>query len=236
MKKIIKLLALILVVITIYLIYNLTNKNNKTYIALGDSLSVGINSYNGEDYSYSDYFKDYLIKTNKLSLYTKEYTDKNKMIKDIYNDILTDKTVTIKEKNYNIKELLRESDVITLSIGLNDIIFEYNTKGRNISEYEEDIIIDNIFKEYKSLIKELKKYYQKKIYIIGYFKNNTKYDSLIEKLNRRYKDYAEEENDIYISTDFVEKNKKYFDSSLYYPNTKAYEDISKRIISKYKKY
>lgn len=233
MKKILKLLALILIVIIIYFIYNVTNKNNKTYIALGDSLSVGINSYSGEDYSYSDYFKDYLIKTNKLSLYTKEYTDKNKMIKDIYNDILTDKTVKIEDKTYSIKELLRESDVITLSIGLNDIIFEYNNKERKIGSYEEDLIINDIFKEYKNLIKELKKYYQKKIYVVGYFKNNTKYDNLIEKLNRKYKDYAEEEKDIFISTDFVETNKKYFDTSLYYPNSKAYEDISKKIIDEY---
>ena len=117
MKKILKLLILFSSIIFIYLIYNFTNNKNITYLALGDGLTLGENSYGGISYSYSDYFKDYLKQENMLKLYSKDYASKNKSIINLHNDILKNKEIKIDNITYNFKELLRESDIISLSIG-----------------------------------------------------------------------------------------------------------------------
>lgn len=234
MKKHLKLIVLLLAVSSIYLIYNLNNKNNITYISIGDSLSLGENSYGATNYGYSDYFKDYLEKNNLLATYNKTYTSKTKTINDLYKEVLLDDQTLIDNNSYNLKRLLRDSEIVSLSIGLNDLIFEYSLKNGQITEYEEDRIINTVFNNYKNLIEEIKKYYHYPIYIIGYYENNTKYDYLIRKLNNRYKNYCEEENDIYIDTSFISNNKIYFDNpSSYYPNNLAYKKISQKMIRLY---
>lgn len=234
MKKKLKLIVLILTVASTYIIYNLNNQNNITYISLGDSLSLGENSYGATNYGYSDYFKDYLEKNNLLSIYNKTYTSKTKTISDLYKDVLLEDLTTVDNSSYNLKRLLRDSEILSLSIGLNDIIFEYNLKNTPLTDYEEDRIINKIFDNYKNLLKEIKKYYHYKIYVIGYYQANSKYDSLIKKLNIKYKNYCKEVEDIYIDTTFLSKNKIYFDNpSSYYPNNQGYKEISKKMIRLY---
>lgn len=236
MKKKLKLIILLLAVSSIYIIYNLNNKNNITYISIGDSLSLGENSYGATSYGYSDYFKDYLEKNKLLSNYNKAYTSKTKAINDLYNEVLMDELITVDNNTYNLKRLLRDSEIVSLSIGLNDIIFEYNLKNGNLTTYEENRIINNIFNKYKNLIEELKKYYHYPIYVISYYENNTKYDRLIKKLNYKYKNYCEEMGDIYVDTSFISKNNLYFDNpSSYYPNNLAYKKISEKMIRLYQK-
>ena len=48
-----KTLALIILSFIVYVIYACFHTNKLNYLALGDSLSVGINSYGEEIYSYS---------------------------------------------------------------------------------------------------------------------------------------------------------------------------------------
>lgn len=236
MKKKLKLIVLLLAVASTYLIYNLNKENNITYISIGDSLSLGENSYGATNYGYSDYFKDYLEKKNLLSTYNKIYTSKTKTISDLYKEVLLDDSTLVDHHSYNLKRLLRDSEVVSLSIGLNDLIFEYSLKNGQITEYEEERIINTVFNNYKNLIEEIKKYYHYPIYIIGYYENNTRYDSLIRKLNNIYKNYSKKERDIYIDTSFIGKNKIYFDNpQSYYPNNLAYQEISKRIINQYQK-
>lgn len=236
MKKHLKLIIFIITIISIYLIYTLTNKNNLIYVSIGDSLSLGENSYGATNYGYSDYFKDYLQKNELLSGYNKTFTDKTKTINDIYKDLLTDKKTLIENNSYNLKRLLREAHIVTMSIGLNDLIFEYNINQKPLTIYEEDRIVTKVFDNYQNLIQEIKKYYKYPIYIIGYYENNTKYDNLIKKLNAKYKKYSKKNNDIYIDTTFISKNNIYFDNpNSYYPNNLAYKEISKKIIRLYQK-
>ena len=232
MKKLIKILVLLLITSTIFLIYNNTNKNNLIYLPLGDGLSLGENSYGGIDYSYTDYFKDYLREKKLLNFYTKKYLSKTKTIKDVYNDLLLDKNSTINKNSYTFKSLLREADIITISVGINDIIFQYD-----VNTYKSNIkIAKKVFNDYKKVIKELKKYYNGKIYVVGYYRHDTEYDEIIEILNNLYEEYSIKNKDIFISTDFVDKNKDYFDKlNSYYPNKAAYRDIGNKLIKRYEK-
>ncbi len=235
MNKKIKIIILILLTSSIYFIYQETNNNNITYVSLGDSLSLGENSYGAISYGYSDYFKDYLQDKNILSIYNKTYTSKTKTITELYNDILVDETITIDSDNYNLRRLLSDADIISLSIGLNDLILETNTE-EYLSIYKENKIVESVYDKYEKLISEIKKYYNKKIYVIGYYENNSKYDKLISKINNKYKQLCKRNNDIFIDTSFISNNSKYFDNpKSYYPNNFAYQKISKKMIDAYEK-
>ena len=72
-SKKLKFLILVLMSSSVFFIYNKTNYNNVSYTIMGDSLSVGIDSYGQKIYSYGDYVKDYLKEKNKLKSYYSYY-------------------------------------------------------------------------------------------------------------------------------------------------------------------
>ena len=153
MKKYKKIIILTVISLSVYFIYLVTNKNNITYISLGDSLSIGQNAYGGNSYGYTGYFSDYLRKGHNLNITTTYFNSKNKDISTLYNDILKNESILIDNNNYNLKRLLQEADVITISIGLNDIIYEYSLKNKKkLSKYEEDRIISYIEDNFNNLI------------------------------------------------------------------------------------
>ncbi len=228
-----KLLILIVLSLSVILIYNKTNNHNINYTTIGDSLSLGIDSYGKQDYGYSDYVKDYLIDTNKLNTYSKSYTSKSMMINDIKISLISDQKMTNNNKNDNLKMILRETDILTMSIGIDDLLY----KMTHLSEKTDDnlnIIIDEIKISFEELIEEIKKVYRGPIYIIGYYNfQNTDlfYKKAISKLNNIY----EENSDItYISTEEISQNPNIFMSNpnSYYPNYKGYRLISTKIIDK----
>ena len=175
MNRLKKLFILLIISLSVYLIYYFTNNNSLTYLSLGDGLAIGENSYGGITYSYNQHFKDYLDKNEKLGIYIDQYNSKTKSLNSLYNDILKDKKITINNNTYTLKRLLQEADIITISIGLNDVIYEYNIKNKPyLSRYEEDKIIKFITDNYESLLKEIRRYTKRNIYLIGYPYHNTK--------------------------------------------------------------
>ena len=160
---------------------------------------------------------------------------KNKDISTLYNDILKNESILIDNNNYNLKRLLQEADVITISIGLNDIIYEYSLKNKKeLSKYEEDRIISYIEDNFNSLIQEIKKYTTKKIIVVGYPTNNVKYKNLIQKLNTKYKKICQSTTDIFIDSDKLLNNEKYFElKNNLFPNDQGYKKIAENIIKSY---
>ena len=224
-KRLIKLIFIVFISIIIFIIYNKTNHHNINYTVIGDSLSLGVNSYGIVEYGYSDYIKDYLKEKNKLKLYNKENTSKTATITSIYNDIITNKN--------EIKILIRDSDIITMTIGLNDLLYRIT-----IEDNIDNKLLDEIYKEieinYNNLIKEIIKYNPKKIYIIGYYTTNIKNKYETEKINRLNNILKNNNNVIYINTSIISKNStKYLsNNNSYYPNHLGYKEISKKIIEK----
>lgn len=221
-KKLKKLLILIIFIIpTIYIIYIFNNKNNMNYTALGDGYAQGINSYGIEDYGYSDYLKDHFIEINKLKNYNKNFTNKNMTINSLYNDIISNKHIN----NTNIRQLLRNTDILTLSIGINDLLFKQSIEELNNINFKE------IKSQYNLLITEIKKYYYNDIYIIGYYPNIKVNRKNINKLNQILKSNPKV---IYIDTTFITKNNNEYLSNYknIYPNTLGYKEISNKLILK----
>lgn len=231
-----KLLTLIILSSTVFFIYNKTNYNNITYTSLGDSLAVGIDSYGQRTYSYNDYVKEYLISKKKLKNYSKTFTSEDMTIEKLYNYILVNKEMNQNNKKENIKEILQETDYLTISIGLNDLLYKL-TLTNELNDNNLNIIIEEISNSFDELIKEIRKVYRHEIFVIGYYDiniDNKIYKKAIKKLNNIYKANSEV---IYISTYIISENKNIFLSnpSKYYPNYKGYQVISSKIIDKISK-
>ena len=239
MKKLIspKMQLLVLIIfISILSIYKITNHNNITYLSLGDGYAKGVNSYGIEEYGYSDYLRDKLQEKNKLKFYTKDFSKNNKSIKMLYNDIINNKKITNNNQTFYLKEELQEADIITLHIGLNDLKYEIMVE-ENMNYEKLEKIIEKLKKEYDTLIKEIKRYYKKDLYVIGYPINylESYYTSIgIRKLN----DYLRNNKQIiYIPVDTLENNKeKYFSNpNSNYPNRKGYLELANNIYKIYSK-
>lgn len=236
LKKHYKLIITILVIILIFLIFKINNQNNQSYLSLGDGFALGKDSYGQIDYGYSDYVKDYLQKNNYLNKYIKSFSEETMSITSLKEMIGTNKKINLNNHELNIRQTLRESTILTLSIGLNDLLYQLSISD-NVTNNNIDIIINNIEKSFKELIIEIKKYYQYDIYVIGYYNiydNNSPQNKGIIKLNdifRKNKDV------IYIDTYSIFKNNKSYRSrkQSIYPNRYGYQAISVEIIDKMSK-
>lgn len=235
-KKHHKLLIFILICITIFLIFKTNNHHNINYTVLGDNFALGKNAYGQIDYGYSDYIKDYLTENSKINKYIKSFARNDSSINNLYQDIIINKNIKINNESYNLKQTLRESNILTLSVGLNDLIYQISI-SENITSSEIERILNKIEDDFNKLINEIKKYYMNDIYVIGYYNiypDNKIYQQAIKKLNDIYKS---NKNVIYIDIyDLFNDNLIYFPQiTNYYPSREGYEAISLEIIRKMRK-
>ena len=224
MKRVIKLSILILISLSVYFIYQETNHKNIKILVLGDSLSLGINSYGIKEYGYVDYYKDYLVKKNKKISINKDYSKKELTIEELKEKIKT---------TPNLKKELSESHQLILNVGYNDLLYklslEQNNKNINLNKN-----IKEIESSYQELIKEIDKYYNNSIILIGYPPSNQDdyYKNIgIKKINKILKNTPKSS---YIDTYQLLNHKELFFSNphSYYPNRYGYQAIAKKIIEK----
>lgn len=216
MNRVIKLLILIILSLSVYFIFQITKESNIKIITLGDGLSLGINSYTIKDYSYTDYYRDYLVEENKeveIDNYSKEDLSIHELLKDI-------------KTNPTLKKDLMEAHILFLNVGYNDLNYKLSLEDINISKLNR--IIDEIDIEYKLLLKEIKKYYKNEIIVIDYPKSNTDnyyYNIGIRKLNKVLN------KSTFINTYSLlnDRNKYFSNPNSYYPNRLGYMKISKEI-------
>lgn len=235
-KKHIKLIVFIIVCISIYLIYSLSGNKKITYTSLGDGFSTGINSFYDISYGYNDYLKDYLKDNNQLNKYYNKFSYQDMTIKDLQKDIM----INVKDNdNNNIKQALRESNLLTISIGINDLIYKMDI-NKHMSEAKKDKAITEIMESLDKTMIEVKKYYKYDIYLLGYYNfypQNSVEKELLDKLNYEYKKYSKK-NDI-IFVDNINMNDKlgsYLDNpNSFYPNVSGYNAIYNNILSKINK-
>lgn len=235
-KKIIKLLSLFFIILLVFEIYTFAHTNKLYYIPLGDSLASGQNPYGEIGYGYTDYIKDYLKKHNKLAYYTKEYAKSGYTTENILADI---------NNNPNLKKDLRESDLVTLSIGANDLLHKTNIRGIDISKLltlKETVneIIPNLDK----CINEIRKYAKNRIIIVGYYNpipflfntSGNDLDELFAYIDAEYSKLAKKNNCEYISIyELFKSNNDYLpNTSDIHPNIKGYKSIANKIIKEAK--
>lgn len=221
MKKIIKLISLILITILIYFIYQKTNNTTYTITSIGDRLSLGVNSYGAVEYSYIDYYKEYLQKEKRNVLLNKTYSSNKQTIKEVLNEI---------KQLPEIKRVLSDTDVLMITLGYNDLLEEISLI-ENITDNKLNKAINDISNNYSELIKEIKKYYHNDIIVVGYYESNID-DYYINKGIKKLNTILNNEEVKFINTYNLLKNRSKFFSnpSSYYPNRYGYYAIFQEII------
>ena len=231
-KRHYKLIIFILIIFVVFLIYKTNHINYYSYTVLGDGYALGINSYGIEDYGYSDFLKDQIKKEEKLKTYTKTFSRSDISINRLYESIITDEKKSINNIKKNIKQVLRESDLVTLSIGLNDIIYKISITP-DITDKKVNTIVDNVTLELNQLIVEINKYYPKKVYLIGYPDipmENIYIKKGKKRLNRNMKEIS---NTVYINTEECIHHEDFLKSKSFYPSKygyyKIYQELRKKL-------
>lgn len=237
MKKYWKLMFLVVVVVMTLFIYKITYNHGYHYVALGDSLAVGVNSYGEINYGYNDYVKDYLEEKELLKSYTNAFSNIDYDINDLKDDIENNRRRVINNTDVSIRKALREADVVTISIGINDLAQVFKNNLNNKEKCLDKI--DDIYFELKDLLVEVRKYAKKEILLIGYYNPfpylkdyNNDINQLIEYSNSNLIRLAEEYNIYYVDIfDDLSGNTLYFSNpNRIYPNSFGYKMISKRLI------
>lgn len=225
--KILKRIGAVLVIIFLIIIY-IANKDDKIfYVSIGDGISLGINNNGEEDIGYSDYVKDYLESINQLKYYTKEFSNSNYRVIDIINNI--DDNIEL-DDSITIKKALMKSDIITMSIGFNEIMYKLNSSDEDYLIYN---YIDGLMEDIDVLIDKIKKYCKEDIFVIGYY-NPYSYDNsnynIIKYANSKLINICNEEGIYYIDTYnmFNDGNVVIYKNN--YPSYDGYKLISNSII------
>ena len=224
-----KLIVLFSVIFLTFIIYKVNANNLIDYMSIGDSLDLGINSYGNNTYSYHDYLKNYLDNNNLLHKTSFYYSKNNYKIEELLNDIKNNKEIIYNDKTYNIKKELREADLITIFIGMDELI---NKIESNITSSDIDTLINNM----DSLVSTIKKISSSNIVLIGYYNpylDNLKISKIFSYVNNRYKELASKYKINYIDILNLNSNKEYLPNYKdYHLNSKGYLKIASKIIKK----
>ena len=223
MKKIIFTIILFL---SCYLIYTLTNNNNLNYVTLGDSLSKGVTPYFANGYGYSNYIVDYLKKNNKLNSYNDDFTSVDYRITDLINLI----NINYETNNQTINQAIHSADIITISVGMQELYYKINTNNTNIYTY-----IDKMLEDTEELFTLIRKNNNKKIYMLGYYNTKNTNQDLFNYANIKLKEICQKNKITYIDTQSIfYKNTTYFENpNSFNPNLQGYYKIYEKIIEKF---
>lgn len=233
-----KILISAIVILSVFLIY-LCNMDKKVYyLALGDSLAYGEGPNNKKIKGYSDYVKDYLTQKNLLETYIPNFAEKGQRTYDLINLINDNKKITINKKNISIQNALIKADLVTLSIGANDILNKIDTNSYNKNQIYN--YIDELTKDLNKLLKLMREYCKEDIILVGYYnpyyiEDNTTTE-IFNYLNKKYKEIAKEYNVKYIEIDTIFKeNPNFLSPNDIHPTKEGYKAISGEIIGQINK-
>lgn len=231
MKKILISTIILLSVLFIYL----KNVDKKIYyLSLGDSLALGITPYNTKDYSYQDYVKDYLTKKNLLEFYIDGYNEKDLRITDLINKINDNDVIETNGKKRTIKNSLIKADLITLSIGNDELISKINL-ATNMDEDEMYDYINGMISDMEELISLIREYCKEDIILIGPYKPRISLvdnvDKIYKFINQKYMEISKTYKIHYIDAYNILNDKDMFNNNSIYPNKLGYIKIGKEIVN-----
>lgn len=222
-----------LLLISIFLIGINVKDNKISYISIGDGLSKGMNYNNFESSGYSDYLYNYLKKNNKIELYTKDFSNENNRITDLIDDINNNIVININNKTIYIQNAIKNADILTISIGMNEILYKY---GNHVNDGYMYSYIDECINDLDKLFKIITKLNNKNIFMLGYYNpsNDIELDKFIKYINKKVIELCDKYKINYIDTYSIFNNNKHmiYDKNNYYPNQDGYKLIANSIKNK----
>lgn len=234
-----KLFVFFLSFILIFIVYKAFENDKIYYLSLGDNFAVGATPFDTINKSYSDYFKEYLSNKHILKEYNNVFSELNYRTTDIIKDIRLNKEKKLNNKKISINESIAKSNIITISIGFNDLFYKtkYNKKefkfDKNMRNY-----IDELFDDINELINLIRKINDAPIYFIGYYNPHNIDDGITDKMI----DYIEQKfkNTNQIKVYYVDIKEGFNEESYYLPNAynpvpslEGYNYISNELIKMY---
>ena len=217
MKKIILILFLFILCYSCYYIYQITENNNLEVISIGDNISIC----------------NKLSNNKKISKYNTDFTNKDYHIKDIINIIKYNQEITKDNKSISIHWLLKKSDIVIISIGMNDIYYKLNNDTKEIYTY-----INNLINDYELILKEISKYDYKEVIILGFYNITNEKNDIFTYINYKLEKLATKYNYTFINLNNIfYNNKNYLEKdNNYYLNNQGKIEINKILVEKLKKY
>ena len=243
MKRRYKLLiGFVITGIILVAIFFITKDKKIYYLSLGDSLAIGQTPYNTISKSYGDYVAKYLEEKGVLEFYTKDFSENSYRSIDLLNDIKENKEIVIDDKKISIKHALIKADLVTVSIGMNDLFYKFNIGNEfNMETFNDTYTyIDEVVLDIDTMLYELRKACKEEIMVLGFYNPfinyspelstkiepmilyaNNKMEMLVNKYDMTYVDihnsfFANEE---YLSSEFK-----------IHPTKSGYKAISQHII------
>ena len=188
MKKIIFILFLFCLLYSCYYIYDITENKNTNILLIGDDI---VNN-------------PYL--NNNAGVINKDFVNRDYRINDI-NDIITyNKELDIDNKTESIHRLLKEYDIVIISIGMNDIYYKLGDNTKEIYTFLNDML-----NSYENILKEISRYDNHNIYILGYYNATYRYNDIFTYVNYKLNKMINKYGYNYIDLNKVlSNNEKYY--------------------------
>lgn len=206
---------LLVIIINIIFIYKITLDDKVYFLALGDYIAMGVTNNNRINGGYNFYIKDYLKEVNKLEIYNDSFIDRNSRTTDLINSINNNYEIIFNDKNITIQNALIKADLITLSIGNNDLFYEL--KNTNTLES-----VDSILKDVDNLLKLIKKSTKETVIVNGFYYPVE--NSLVSYANKKLEELCYKYN-------FIYNDISYYSDSIY-PTSDIYKKIGNDILEK----
>ncbi|MDO4962937.1 MAG: hypothetical protein Q4E75_02400 [bacterium] len=211
-----KIIFTLLVFVFVFLIYFFNKSEKIYYLSIGDYLSFGINNLNKVENNYVDN----IVKKNKSNL--EKYINYSSLddyrVVDLINDISYNKTIIFDSNHYKLQNLLVKANFITISVGMNDLIYKSKISDE-LYDYSDELIVD-----IEKLFKEIRIYNKDKIYFLSFY-NVIDNQELIDYLNKKINKICVKYNINYVD---ISKLDNYIINL--YPTNDGYDYITNQII------
>lgn len=231
MKKIISILILFL---SCYFIYNITIDDELFYLSIGDGIAKGITDEgNVSVYNYTDSIKNCLTSKNKLKGFNNSFVDKDYRITDLLRIIKYKEEIVVNNDHISINELLKKADIVTISLGMNELYYKILVDNNNIYSY-----IDGMLSDMELLLKEVDRYNHKKVIVLGYYNTTNNNKDIFNYVNYKLKNIVDKRGFEFVDIDkIINNNTNYFTKNTnFYLNNEGYQKISQIIVEKINKY
>ncbi len=197
------------ILLLIFLIYLTTLDKYVYFLPLGDSLAHGTTPYGEKDTSYNEILKKYFSKKNILESFIDNFIEEDYRTTDLIRDINDNKKVIINNKKQSIKNALIKADLVTLSIGMNDLYYKLNSSNlMNEDLYDH---VDELINDIDNLFELLRKYCKEDIIITNFYRttslmNNDFLNDVFKYANNKLKEKCQKYNIHYVEINEILEN------------------------------
>lgn len=232
------ILFISIIALLTFLIYLSTIDKKVYFLALGDSYAQ-----KDKGYGYNDYLGDYLKEKKLLEQYIKEFVNKDARTVDLIQAIENNDKVLIDGKNRSIKNALIKSDLLTISIGYNDLLYKIGLTGDLDFNYRK--YVDEVMEDIDILFQKIRRYCKEDIIFIGYayphiYKDNENVKDYFDYANNRLRHLSSKYKINFLDISFLNDKEEFFEKNNSFINEKGHlqifnkikEELDKTIFSK----